>query len=46
MNQQWHYYLPKEHKNTKSKGYMYPNVFSSVIYNSQIMETAQVTTDC
>ena len=36
-------YLPKEYKNTNSKGYMYPNVYSSIIYNSQITETAQVS---
>jgi len=38
-------YLPKEYKNTNSKGYMHPDVYSSIIYNSQIMETAQVSTD-
>ena len=27
-------YLPKENKNTNSKRYIYPNVYSSVIYNS------------
>ena len=26
-----------------SKGYMHPDVYSSAIYNSQIMETAQVS---
>ena len=35
-------YLPKEYKNTNSKGYMHPDVYSSIIYNSQIMETAQL----
>ena len=38
-------YLSKEWKNTDSKGYMHPNVYSSIIYNSQTMETAQVFTD-
>ena len=32
-------YLPKEYKNTNSKGYMHPFVYSSIIYNSQIMGT-------
>ena len=27
-------YLHKEYKNTNSKGYMHPNVYSSIIYNS------------
>ena len=35
-------YLPKEYKNTNSKGYMHLDVYSSIIYNSQIMETAQM----
>ena len=34
-------YLPKEYKNTNSKGYIHPN--SSIIYNSQTMETAQAS---
>ena len=38
-------YLPKEYKNTNSKGYMHLYVYSSIIYNSQIMETAQVSID-
>ena len=38
-------YLPKEYKNTNSKGYMHPYVYSSIIYNSQIMEAAQVSID-
>ena len=33
-------YLSKGYKNTDSKGYMHPDVYSSIIYNSQIMETA------
>ena len=37
--------LPKDTK-TLSKGYMYLNVYSNVIYNSQIMETAQVPINC
>ena len=36
-------YLPKEYKNTNSKGYMHPSVYNSIIYNSQIMEIAQVS---
>ena len=28
----------KENKNTNSKRYMHPNVHSSIIYNSQVME--------
>ena len=35
-------YLPKEYKNTDLKGYMHPNVYSSIINNSQIMERAQM----
>ena len=35
-------YLPKEHKNTNSKGYMHHYVYSSIIYTSQDMEAAQV----
>ena len=38
------YWLLK-YKNTKSKGYMHPYVYSFVIYNSQIMEAAQVSID-
>ena len=38
-------HLPKEYKNTNSKGYMHPDVYSSIVYNSQIMETAQVSID-
>ena len=38
-------YLLKEHKNTNSKGYMHPNVYTSIIYNSHTMEAAQVSTD-
>ena len=33
-------YLPKQYKNTKSKGYMHRYVDCSIIYNSQIMEAA------
>ena len=35
-------YLPKEYKNTNSKGYMHPYVYSSIIYSSQDTEAAQV----
>ena len=38
-------YLLKEYRNTNSKGYMHPGVYSSIICNSQIIETAQVSTD-
>ena len=31
-------YLPKEYKNTNSKGYIQPYVQSSIFYNSQTME--------
>ena len=31
-------------KNTNLKGYMHPNVYSSISYNNQIMETAQIST--
>ena len=34
-------YLPKEYRDTNSNGYMHPNVNSSIMYNSQIIETAQ-----
>ena len=27
-------YLPKEYRNTNSKEYMHPNVYSSITYNS------------
>ena len=36
-------YLPAKYKNTNSKGYMHPYVYSSIIYNSQIMEAAHKT---
>ena len=38
-------YLPKEYKNTNSKGYTRTPVYSSIIYNSQDMEAAQVSID-
>ena len=38
-------YLSKEYKNTDSKGHMHPNVYSSTINNSQIMERAQMSID-
>ena len=38
-------YLSKEHKNTTLKGYMYSNVYSNIINNSQIMEIAQMSID-
>ena len=36
-------YLPKGYKNTDSKGYMYPKVFSSIINNSETTEKAQMS---
>ena len=33
----------KNRRITNSKGYMHPKVYNSIIYNSQIMETAQVS---
>ena len=36
---------PPKYKNTNSKGYMHPYVYSNIIYNSQIMEAAQVSID-
>ena len=36
-------YLPLKYKNTNSEGYMHPYVYSTIIYNNQIMETAQVS---
>ena len=41
----WLLCLPKKYKITNPKGYMLPNVYSSIIYNSRIMEAAQVSTD-
>ena len=38
-------YLPEEYKINNSKGHMHSNVYSSIIYNSQIMETAQESND-
>lgn len=38
-------YIPKEYKNTNSKGYTRTYVFSSNIYSSQIREAAQVSID-
>ena len=36
-------YLSKENENTNLRRYMHPGVYSSVIYNSQIMEAIQVS---
>ena len=36
-------YLPKGYKNTDLKGHMHPNVYSSIINNSQIMKKAQTS---
>ena len=38
-------YLPKEYENTNPKGYIHPYVYCSIIYNSQIMQVLQVSTD-
>lgn len=38
-------YLPKNHKNTNSKGYICLYVYSSINYNSQVMEATQVSID-
>ena len=35
-------YLPKEYKNINSKRDLFPDVYSSIIYNSQDMEAARV----
>ena len=36
-------YLPPKCKNTNSKGYIHPYVYSGIIYNSQNREAAQVS---
>jgi len=36
-------YLPKGYKNINLKGYMHPDVYNSIIYNSQDTEAAQVS---
>ena len=38
-------YLSKEYENTYLKEYTHPYVYSSMVYNSQDMETAQVPID-
>ena len=38
-------YLSKGYKNADSKGHMHPNVYSSTINNSQLMERAQMSID-
>ena len=35
-------YLPEAYKNANLKGYMHPDVYSSIINNSQIMKRAQM----
>ena len=37
------FYLPTDYKNSNSKGYMHSNVYSGIIYKSQIMERAQMS---
>jgi len=39
------WYLPEENKNTKSKRYMHSSVHCNIIYNSQNMETTEVSID-
>jgi len=34
-------HLPREYKNTNSKGYMHPYVYSSNVHNRQTMERAR-----
>ena len=41
MTQQLH----KGYKNADSKVHMFPNIYSSIIYNGQIRETTQMSTD-
>ena len=36
-------YLPKGYRNTDSKGYMHPNVYSSIINYNQTVERAKVS---
>ena len=44
MSQQFHsWHRSEKNKNTNLKRYMYPNFHSSTIYNSQDMETTQVS---
>ena len=38
-------YLPEEFENTNLKRYMHPYVYCSIIYDSQIMEAAQMPND-
>ena len=38
-------YLPKEYSDTNSKGYTHPYVYSSIIYNRQDTEAAQMSMD-
>ena len=38
-------YLSKRYKNAVSKRHMHPNVYSSTIYNSQIMERGEMSID-
>jgi len=47
MTQESHYWVftKKKYKNTNPKRYMHRCVYCSIIYNSQTMETAQVSID-
>ena len=38
-------YLPKGYKNTEFKGHMHPDIYSSIIKNSQTMERTQMSID-
>ena len=45
MVQQFHFWEQKGHKTTNLKRYVYPHVHGSITYNSQDMETTQVSSD-
>ena len=38
-------YLPPKYKNINSEGYMHPYIYGNIIYNSQIIDAAQVFTN-
>ena len=38
-------YLPKEYKDTNLKGYMHPDVYSHIIYDTEIMQRTQMSID-
>ena len=44
MIKQFHFlYLSEDNENTNSKRYMHPHIQQSIIYNSQDMETTQMS---